>query len=214
MSISNVTVSGKTSAVSANVTASDIESKRLQSQIASKQQRLNSLASDDEISAEEKAKQRQEIKEQIAELNRKLELKRQEKEAEEKKAAKEAEDRAVVREDMLNGVKKDESKKTEDGNVIDSQDKEFSVKNIHNILSANSLVNKERVQESVARQKEGYENVLESEIKLDKMHGEDTEEKEDKLKASIRSQDILVKSADSDLAAAGVQVGGKIIIRE
>ncbi len=223
MAINSVTSNdmvGKTAYVSSN----DMESKRLQNQIVSKQQQLNSIESDEERTAEEKAKESREIQEQIAELNRKLQLKKQEEDKEAKKVAEESANKVIIREDVLKEVEKEEAKKeakeTDDEKLqekrddIKLQDKEASVRNIHNILAADSLVQKERVQGNVSRQKEGYENVLESEIKSDKLYGEDTTEKQKELKESIHSQDVLVKSGDSELAAAGIQVGGKIIIRE
>lgn len=44
----------------------DTEAKDIQNQITSKQQNLNRLSTDSEMSAEEKAKERQEIQKQIA----------------------------------------------------------------------------------------------------------------------------------------------------
>ena len=67
----------------------DTETKTIMNQITSRQQSLNRLSSDSEMSAEEKAKERQEIQKQIAELNRKLRMLRMEKKEEAKEIEKE-----------------------------------------------------------------------------------------------------------------------------
>ena len=64
-------------------TVMDSESKNLQNQLISEQRRLKQLSSDSEMGAEEKATKRQEIQQQIAELNRKLRMERMEQKEEE-----------------------------------------------------------------------------------------------------------------------------------
>mgnify|MGYP006365513745 CR=1 FL=1 len=69
--------------------ASDTSSKTLQNQLTNTEQRLNRLSSDSKISAAEKAKERQKLQKQIAELNRKLRLLQIKKEEEQDKYIKE-----------------------------------------------------------------------------------------------------------------------------
>ena len=79
----NIAIPNTTS--STGSTAMDSESKSLQNQLTIEQRRLKKLSSDSEMSAEEKAKELQEIQRQIAELNRKLRMERTEQAEEEKR---------------------------------------------------------------------------------------------------------------------------------
>lgn len=216
MNINSVTMNSKTTAASATMVTPDTEGKKLQNQIASKQQKLNSLESDAKISAEEKAKQRQEIQEQIAELNRKLRLLRMEQQEKAEEAAKEQKEKVLVKEEISKESKKKESDEDSSVKVEKSTPESVNVSanNIHKILAADAMIQKERVKESASRQKEGMENVLEAEIKSDKLYGEDTQQKQKELTASIKEQDYLTQTESSTQNASGMNSAAKIIIRE
>ncbi len=85
----------------AAVAATDNESQKLQNELTSAKQRLNQLSSDPEMATEERAKKRQELQKQIAELNRQLRLQRMEQEKEAEKASKEQEQKQIIKEEQL-----------------------------------------------------------------------------------------------------------------
>ena len=72
MNNTNLNVTSSTSVTSSS------EAKALQSQLAGKQQNLNRLSSDSEMTAADKEKERRKIQREIAELNRKLQQERME----------------------------------------------------------------------------------------------------------------------------------------
>ena len=75
MAINSVSLNNTTPGVTpSSISPTDSETKSIQNEITNQSQRLNRLSSDSEMSAEEKAKKRQEIQKEIAELNRKASL--------------------------------------------------------------------------------------------------------------------------------------------
>ena len=189
--------------------ASDTSSKTLQNQLANTEQRLNRLSSDSKISAEEKAKERQELQKQIAELNRKLQLLQLEKEEEQKKAQKEQEQKAALQKEMLSDtilknssitkdtltdphkieeVSKDAHETEESEQAIKEEHTKpelatFSSQDVQKMLIANSRLQKDRMQNQVIHQKEHTEHILESEIKMDAIHGNENTFKQKQLEA-------------------------------
>lgn len=185
------------------------DTKNIQSQITSKQQSLKKISSDDTITATEKEEKRREIQKEIDELHRKLELKKQEQEEKAKEAAKKQEQAATLRENALKqttsddttaATKPDESSTTPiektkrpdtapqdtDKEAIEKAEEkpvDMSVKDIHQMLSADYLVQKERVQEQVDVERKNAINVMEAEIAQDKIYGTDTTRKEAELKS-------------------------------
>ena len=172
---------------SVEISTIDTKTKDIMSQIMNRQQSLDRLSSDSEMSAEEKAKERQEIQKQIAELNRKLRMLRMEKEEETKESEKEQQSvseenapREVLRED------KEESSVKE----VKEQQKENknSLKNIKEMLEAGTLLQRERIQQNIAQNEQATKNILEVEIKNDELHGVDVTDKKEKLRAFIKSE--------------------------
>ena len=186
----------------------DTSSKTLQTQLANKEQSLNRLSSDSKLSAEEKAKERQELQKQIAELNRKLRLLRMEQEEEAKKTQKEQEKKAALQEKMLSDTvsqhspakdgltdtrKTEEVSKetpnpentvqTEKESTVKSEPVTLSSQDVQKILVANSTLQKNRVQNQVMNQKEHTEHILEAEIKMDEIHGNENTFKQKELEA-------------------------------
>lgn len=205
MAIEKVTlnkVNPATAPTPATTSASESKSKTLQSEITRKQQHMKKLSSDSSMTATEIEQKRRELKKEIDELNRKLELMRQEQKEQDEKAAKERLEKAAKQEKLheqsdakkvaevaneATDSAKESTKHTNikkqdtDTRILPQEKKEpisMSAKEIHEMLSAENLVQKERVQEVVDAQMESKVHVLESEIKQDKAYGSDTSAKE------------------------------------
>ena len=165
----------------------DTETKTIMNQITSRQQSLNRLSSDSEMSAEEKAKERQEIQKQIAELNRKLRMLRMEKKEEAKEIEKEQKQKTVSEENTDKKVPQIEEAKSSTVADTEKQQEKNSVspQNIKNILEAGSVLQKERIQQKVEQKEEAMQNILEAEIKADELYGTDTTAKKEKLHVLI-----------------------------
>ncbi len=162
------------------VQSNDSVSKNLQSQIANAQKQLQELSSNKEMSLEEKMKKRQEIQQQIADLNNQLRQHQieQRKEQQVKKSS---------MDDMLGGSKKTAPK-------AGSQSTGLSQASMKAMISADSAMAQAQVQGSVATKMEGRAGVLESEIKLDSARGGDTEAKKEEL------AEVQQKAATAELA--------------
>lgn len=155
----------------------DNQSKSIQNELKIEERRLNRLQSDSKMSQEEKTKARQEIQQKIAELNRQLKLEQMEKEKEAEEAAREQESEAVVQEEK---AQKDEiaTKKGEE---------------IHQMLFADASLQQERVLNHVSRKQEGLQNVLQAEIKSDRLYGTDTEAKEEQLEKMRQKERLFIE---------------------
>lgn len=198
------------------ISSTDTEAKSIQNQIASKQQNLNRLSSDAEMSDEEKVKERQEIQKQIAELNRKLRMLQMEKKEEMKESEKEQEQKA----DLIQNPAKEVIHDDKDEKVAEQKEKPaFSPVGIQKMLEAGALLQKEQIQQNTEHKKELSENVLSTEIKLDEMYGSDTSEKKEKL-ASMKQKSFFEYEIDEqqeEKKTANLfneNTKAKIIIRE
>lgn len=189
--------------ISSALTATDAETKNIQDQITSKNQSLNRLSSDSKMSAEEKAKERQEIQKQIAELNRKLRMLRMEKKEEAKQAEKKQKQKADLAEDQAKELTKEDSSKilsseapTEE--TVEEQIEKINIppQSVQKILESGTLLQKERIQENVSQDREATKNILEAEIKSDKLYGSDTTAKREKLSSLIREKPIELKTTE------------------
>ena len=132
-------------------------------QIANAQQKLQDLSSNEELSLEDKMKKRQEIQQEITNLNQQLRQHQieQRKEQQSKKSS---------MDDMVAGTKNTSAKK---GTGL-------SQAGMRAMISAESSMRQAKVQGSMATQMEGRAGVLESEIKQDAGKG-NTEKKEEEL---------------------------------
>ncbi len=135
--------------------ANDSVSKNIQNQIANAQQKLQDLSSNEELSLEDKMKKRQEIQQEITNLNQQL------RQHQSKKSS---------MDDMVAGTKNTSAKK---GTSL-------SQAGMRAMISADSSMKQAKVQGSMATQMEGRADVLESEIKQDAGKG-NTEKKEEEL---------------------------------
>ncbi len=212
----NISIPNTTS--STGSTAIDRESKNLQNQLTSKQQRLKQLSSDSEMSAEEKAKERQELQQQIAELNRKLRMEHMEQTEEEKKATKEQKEKALQKKELLEEVTSKPQKETESAEKesMKMPDSVLSVQDMQRMFATDSLLQQDRVRASIDRKKEGRADVLEAEIALDSLYGSDTEAKREEVSGLRRQgafQEEIQKIGEKQESDAAKTIP-KIIIRE
>ena len=150
---------------SGRITQMDSVSKNIQNQIANAQKKLQELSSNEELSIEDKMKKRQEIQQEINNLNQQLRQHQieQRKEQQSKKSS--------SMDDMVAGTKNTSAKK---GTGL-------SQASMQAMISADSSMKQAKVQGSMATQMEGKAGVLESEIKMDKGRGASTEKKEEEL---------------------------------
>ncbi|MBO5372270.1 MAG: FlxA-like family protein [Lachnospiraceae bacterium] len=199
--------------------AADTQTQTLEQQLASKQQRLNTLSSDAEMSAEEKAKKRQEIQKQIAELNRKLELQRMEEQEKAKEAAKEQQQQEALKEDMLKETSSKEQTKEDSSEKYEEKmdDIKTSAADVQQILATNLALQQAQIQENVIQKNTQTANVLEAEIKSDNLYGSDTVDKEAELEKMRTPQDFKIKEKEPreiPQNSLGMSPEAKIVIRE
>ena len=166
--------------------ATDSVSKNLQNQIANAQKQLQEISANKDMSIEEKMKKRQEIQQQITDLNNQL-RQHQIEQRKEQQAKKSSMD------DMLGGSKKTAPK-------AGKQSTGLSQASMTAIISADSAMAQAQVQGSVATKMEGRAGVLESEIKLDSARGDDVEAKKEEL-AEVEQKAAQAESAQMNTLA-------------
>ena len=199
------------------VSTADSESRSLQNQITSAQQRLNHLSSDEEITSEEKAKERQELQKQIAELNRKLRQHRLEQKEEVKETAQEVQKKELLQEERLEENKTEaESRKNPFDKPQEEENTGLAADNIQKMFATGSLLQQGRVRESMERRTEGQENILEAEIRSDSIYGTNTTAKEEKLSAMRKENGFEIEelTTDPEPNSQGTLSNAKIIITE
>ena len=164
----------------------DSVSKNIQNQIANAQKELQELSANKEMSIEEKMKKRQEIQQQITELNQQLRQHQieQRKEQQAKKSS---------MEDMLGGSRKTASKSGKQGTGL-------SQVSMKAMISADSAMAQAKVQGSVANKMDGRAGVLEAEIKLDMARGDDVTKKKEEL-AEVGQKAITAETAQLNTLA-------------
>ena len=130
--------------------AMDSYSKNIQNQIANAQKQLQELSSNEEMTLEEKMKKRQEIQQQISDLNMQLRQHQIEQ-------RKEQQSKGASMDDMLGGNRT----AANSGNKGSG----LSQASMQAMISADSSMKQAKVQGSVATQMQGRANVLKAEIK-------------------------------------------------
>ena len=161
--------------------ANDSFSKNIQNQIANAQKQLQELSENKDMSMEEKMKRRQEIQQQITDLNNQLRQHQIEQRKEQQEnAAKSAE-------------KKDSAKKADKGTGL-------SQASMTAIISADAAMSQAQVQGSVATRMEGRAGVLEAEIKLDSANGGNVEAKQEEL-AKVQQKAVAVGASQTNTLA-------------
>ncbi len=167
--------------------ANDSFSKNIQNQIANAQKLLQDLSANKDMSIEEKMKKRQEIQQQITDLNNQLRQHQMEQRKEKQQAKKSGMD------DILGGSNRTAPKAA-------SQSAGLSQASMKAIVSADSAMAQAQIQGSVATRMEGRAGVLESEIKLDSARGDDVEAKKEEL-AEVQQKAATAESAQLNTLA-------------
>lgn len=164
----------------------DSVSKNIQNQISNAQKQLQELSANKEMSIEEKMKKRQEIQQQIADLNHQL-RQHQIEQRKEQQAKKSSMD------DMLGGTKKVSPKSGKQGTGL-------SQASMKAMISADSAMVQAKVQGGVATKMDGRAGALEAEIKLDMARGDDVTKKKEEL-AEVERKAITAESAQMNTLA-------------
>lgn len=136
----------------------DALSRSLQKQIEDTKKQMRDLASDRNMSDEEKMQKRQELQKKITELTQQLKQHQMEQKREARQ--KDRKEKESSMEDMLGGKSAEGTKK---GNTNTG----LSTGSLQSIISAESSMKQARVQGRAATEMKGREGVLEIEIKLD-----------------------------------------------
>lgn len=156
----------------------DSFSKSINNQIANAQKQLQELSENKDMSMEEKMKRRQEIQQQITDLNNQLRQHQiEQRKEQQEKAAKSVE-------------KKEPAKKGDKGAGL-------SQASMTAIISADAAMSQAQVQGSVATRMEGRAGVLEAEIKLDSANGGDVEAKQEEL-AKVQKKAVAAGASQTD----------------
>lgn len=173
--------------------ATDSYSRNIQSQIANAQKQLQEVTSNEDMTLEDKMKKRQEIQQQISDLNMQL----RQHQTEQRRAAMGGSEKQQAKgssmDDMLGDSK---IGKTESGSIGLSQ------ASMTAMISADISMKQAKVQGGVAAKMEGQAGVLESEIMLDKVRGNDTQKKEEELTNMEQKAQAATSSQLSILADA------------
>ena len=224
MTIGKVIVNGVAGNQMMNSAAvQDSKSKDIQMQLTNKQQHLSRLTSDSEMTTEEKAKERQEIRRQIAELNRKLRMEqldkeeaaKQEEKAEENKAALLAEQTGKIAEEDKTAEEEKAEKEVQEAEET-KKEMQASSSRIRNMLLADSYMQMSRAEEAAGRMTEGKKGVLKAEIQSDKLQGTDPSAKKEELSELQRkgNHGIEIREIGNESLMTTGNPGMKIIIRE
>ena len=169
--------------------ATDSYSRNIQNQIANAQKQLQELSSNEDMTLEEKMKKRQEIQQQISDLNMQL----RQHQAEQRKEKQQA--KGTSMDDMLGGTK---------GGKSGSKSAGLSQASMTAMISADTSIKQAKVQGSVATSMEGRAGVLESEIKNN--HGSDVTKKKEELADVTQKAQAATASQMNTLAEANKAV--------
>lgn len=171
----------------------DPVSKNIQQQIANAQKKLQEISSDKDLPMEEKMKKRQELQQEISNLNQ--QLRQHQSEQRRQQQAKQ-----TSMDDMLGGTGRTGAAKAAGRSTGLSQ------AGMQAVLSADASMKQAHVQGSTAKQMQGRAGVLKAEIKQDAARG-DTRKKEAELadlekKALEATASQMSSLADANQAAA------------
>lgn len=155
--------------------ATDSYSRNIQSRIANAQKQMQELSSNENLSLEEKMKKRQEIQQQINDLNTQLRQHQMEQRRAAMDGSKKQQANGSSMDDLLGGTKK--AGKAKAG----SKSTGISQAGMTAMISADSSMKQAKVQGSMATNLEGTARVLKFEIKMDKERGIDTQKQEEDL---------------------------------
>ena len=160
----------------------DSFSKSIHNQIANAQKQLQELSENKDMSMEEKMKRRQEIQQQITDLNNQLRQHQiEQRKEQQEKAAKSVE-------------KKESAKKGDKGTGL-------SQASMTALISADAAMSQAQVQGSVATRMEGRAGVLEAEIKTDSANGGNIDAKQEEL-AKVQQKAVAVGASQTNTLAS------------
>ena len=163
--------------------ATDSYSRNIQNQIANAQKQLQELSSNEEMTLEEKMKKRQEIQQQISDLNMQLRQHQMEQRKEKQQ------ERASSKDNLPGGVKTKAGEKAAG----------LSQASMTAMLSADTSIKQARVQGGVATKLEGRANVLKAEVK---QGGGNVEAKKEEIAELEQKAQTATSSQLSTLADA------------
>ena len=159
--------------------ATDSVSKNIQNQISNAQKQLQEISANKDMSIEEKMKKRQEIQQQINDLNNQL-----------------RQHQIEQRKEKVENSRKQPKREPKVG----KKSAGLSQANMKAMLYADSAMARAQVQGSVASQMEGRAGVLESEIKLDSARGGDVSAKKEELE-EVKQKVAAVETAQMNTLA-------------
>lgn len=160
--------------------AVDSESKALQKQIEEKQKELKELSSKEDIPLEEKAKQKQQLQQEITQLEAQLRMHQQE--------VKQQKGQENSKQDLIASGGDKQSLAAS----MSLSSEGTAMAGMESLLSAHSSLKQAKVQQGVSKDLQANARVLESEIKQDKNLGASVEKKEEQLEdLSQRSSDAM-----------------------
>jgi len=163
--------------------SNDSFSKMIQNQIANAQEQLQKLSENNDMSMEEKMKRRQEIQQQITDLNHQLRQHQIE-----QRRANQGKDNVIER--NLSANQADKSGK-------DAQ-QGMSASTMRAIISADAAISQAKVQSSVTTRMEGRAGVLEAEIKQDSTNGKGVESKQKEL-AEVQQKVAIAEASQMNV---------------
>lgn len=173
---------------------SDSVSRNLQDQIAQAQKELRDLSSNENMTAEDKMKKKQEIQREIANLNQQLRQHQMEQRREQQSAKKATEGNENTQGAKSGGTKPGKANPT-------GKAEGLSQARMQSMISADSSMKQARVQGSMATRMEGRAGVLKAEIKQD---GGNTQAKEAEL-AEIGQRAMDAKMSQMNTLASANQ---------
>ncbi len=185
MTINGISGGNTQTAQAGMLQATDSYSRNIQNQIANAQKQLQELSSNEEMTLEEKMKKRQEIQQQISDLNIQLRQHQMEQRKEKQQA------KGTSMDDMLGGT---------NGGKSGSKSTGLSQAGMTAMISADTSIKQAKVQGSVATSMEGRAGVLESEIKNN--HGSDVTKKQEELADVTQKAQAATASQMNTLAEA------------
>lgn len=149
MTINGISGGNTQTAQAGMLQATDSYSRNIQNQIANAQKQLQEISSNEEMTLEEKMKKRQEIQQQISDLNIQLRQHQMEQRKEKQQA------KSSSMDDMLGGTK----------TTAGGKSTGLSQASMTAMISADSSMKQAKIQGSVATKLEGRANVLKAEVK-------------------------------------------------
>lgn len=165
----------------------DSYSRNIQNQISNAQKQLQELSSNEDMTLEDKMKRRQEIQQQISDLNVQLRQHRMEQ-------RREKQQKQSSNDDMYGGA-------GNTGNANEgSESAGLSEVSMTAMITAGTSMKQAKAQGSVVAKEENRAEVLKSEIKLDKFRRGNTQKKQEELSDVEQNAQAAVSSQLSSLA--------------